>query len=327
MSTLYLRVLEKWINANFRLPSAAISSVKRGGLPQFLLSWLETGLQGLILPGQRRAVLSGVQRLPRLLRSTGLERGSCCAGSRKNGPHPGCLLLCEGYAMGGAGTRPGDSVVSESGRCRRDGRRLSALSPAGKFSENDSCCAGSIFRLLLEISAAKAAAPFPVKAACAFFDSLQSRSSFKLNSLPSAETAAAGPFGAEAPAPTAAETAAASPSGAEAPTPTAAETAAASPFAAEAPTPTAAETTAAGSSAANVPVSNTAEDAAENTAPDCLVRIEEGVSFFCCAGTWDLPFLKTTRRLYIAGPAVNTRLYSAVSHSFRELVRLIDRRR
>lgn len=207
MSTLYLRVLEKWINANFRLPSAAISSVKRGGLPQFLLSWLETGLQGLILPGQRRAVLSGVQRLPRLLRSTGLERGSCCA--------------------------------------------------------------GSAFRLLLKISAAKAAAPFPVKAACAFFDSLQSRSSFKLNSLPSAETAAAGPFGAEAPAPT----------------------------------------------------------AAEDAAPDCLVRIGEGVSFSCCAGTWDLPFLKTTRRLYIAGPAVNTRLYSAVSHSFRELVRLIDRRR
>lgn len=225
MSTLYLRVLEKWINANFRLPSAAISSVKRGGLPQFLLSWLETGLQGLILPGQRRAVLSGVQRLPRLLRSTGLERGSCCA--------------------------------------------------------------GSAFRLLLKISAAKAAAPFPVKAACAFFDSLQSRSSFKLNSLPSAETAAAGPFGAEAPAPTAAETAAASPSGAEAPAPT----------------------------------------AAEDAAPDCLVRIGEGVSFSCCAGTWDLPFLKTTRRLYIAGPAVNTRLYSAVSHSFRELVRLIDRRR
>ena len=287
MSTLYLRVLEKWINANFRLPSAAISSVKRGGLPQFLLSWLETGLQGLILPGQRRAVLPGVQRFPRLLRSTGLERGSCCAGSRKNGPHPGCPLLCKGYAMGGAGTRPGDSVVSESGRCRRDSRRLSAFSPAGKFSENDSCCAGSAFRLLLEISAAKAAAPFPVKAACAFFDSLQSRSSFKLNSLPSAETAAAGPFGAEAPAPTAAETAAASPSGAEAPAPT----------------------------------------AAEDAAPDCLVRIGEGVSFSCCAGTWDLPFLKTTRRLYIAGPAVNTRLYSAVSHSFRELVRLIDRRR
>ena len=246
MSTLYLRVLEKWINANFRLPSAAISSVKRGGLPRFLLSWLETGLQGLILPGQRRAVLSGVQRLPRLLRSTGLERGSCCA--------------------------------------------------------------GSAFRLLLKISAAKAAAPFPVKAACAFFDSLQSRSSFKLNSLPSAEAAAAGPSGIEAPT-TAAETAAAGPFGAEAPAPTAAETAAASPFAAEAP------------------VSNTSEDAAENTALDCLVRIEEGVSFSCCAGTWDLPFLKTTRRLYIAGPAVNTRLYSAVSHSFRELVRLIDRRR
>lgn len=224
MSTLYLRVLEKWINANFRLPSAAISSVKRGGLPRFLLSWLETGLQGLILPGQRRAVLSGVQRLPRLLRSTGLERGSCCA--------------------------------------------------------------GSAFRLLLKISAAKAAAPFPVKAACAFFDSLQSRSSFKLNSLPSAEAAAAGPPGIEAPT-------------------TAAETAAAGPFGAEAPAPT----------------------AAENTAPDCLVRIGEGVSFSCCAGTWDLPFLKTTRRLYIAGPAVNTRLYSAVSHSFRELVRLIDRRR
>ena len=210
--------------------------------------------------------------------------------------------------MGGAGTRPGDSVVSESGRCRRDSRRLSAFSPAGKFSENDSCCAGSAFRLLLEISAAKAAAPFPVKAACAFFDSLQSRSSFKLNSLPSAEAAAAGPPGIEAPT-TAAETAAAGPFGAEAPAPTAAETAAASPFAAEAP------------------VSNTSEDAAENTALDCLVRIEEGVSFSCCAGTWDLPFLKTTRRLYIAGPAVNTRLYSAVSHSFRELVRLIDRRR
>ena len=138
----------------------------------------------------------------------------------------------------------------------------------------------------LKISAAKAAAPFPVKAACAFFDSLQSRSSFKLNSLPSAEAAAAGPPGIEAPT-------------------TAAETAAAGPFGAEAPAPT----------------------AAENTAPDCLVRIGEGVSFSCCAGTWDLPFLKTTRRLYIAGPAVNTRLYSAVSHSFRELVRLIDRRR